>query len=309
MLGDRVEAVFASLEWDWLATEWARAILLFLLVLATIAVISFIYSGSYQSAYHGPIAIRPHVKTRRQRGDAGGRFVVPRSVMPMNMDGVEAAIRIYYIAEDARGRRNRKQVYAQRVKLQVQHDNLTRVQSQIFGIEPPDQVHTEDVYYPSFENVPPPEEISPTPQCCAEYFERHRLDLLWTEDDNAPRVSLSEAAVDAIREAREAWIKSKADVLRAARNGGRFGKWRAKRLAKKRVGAMGSYYVKFEFSHNPFFILFRHPDRDLKMTAWLTVLTSAFALIMDAWPLKSPDVEMRDVSRRAPVSSNSVPRP
>jgi len=32
------------------------------------------------------------------------------------------------------------------------------------------------------------------------------------------------------------------------------------------------------------FVLTRHPDRDLKMTAWLTILTSMFALIMDWWP-------------------------
>jgi hypothetical protein len=31
-------------------------------------------------------------------------------------------------------------------------------------------------------------------------------------------------------------------------------------------------------------VLTRHPDRDLKMTAWLTILTSMFALIMDWWP-------------------------
>jgi len=35
-------------------------------------------------------------------------------------------------------------------------------------------------------------------------------------------------------------------------------------------------------------VLTRHPDRDLKMTAWLTILTSMFALIMDWWPNGAP---------------------
>jgi hypothetical protein len=54
-----------------------------------------------------------------------------------------------------------------------------------------------------------------------------------------------------------------------------------------------------QFSKNPWFVLFRHPNRDLKMTAWLTILTSFFAIAMDLWPVDPPE-------RRAPSAALST---
>jgi len=38
--------------------------------------------------------------------------------------------------------------------------------------------------------------------------------------------------------------------------------------------------VKFHFPINPHFLLYKHPDTNVRTTAWLTVLTSVFALFM-----------------------------
>jgi hypothetical protein len=42
-----------------------------------------------------------------------------------------------------------------------------------------------------------------------------------------------------------------------------------------------AYLVRFHFSANPFFLLFMHPDRDVKATGWLTLLTSLFAVLTE----------------------------
>jgi hypothetical protein len=54
-------------------------------------------------------------------------------------------------------------------------------------------------------------------------------------------------------------------------------------------------------------VLTRHPDRDVRMTAWLTVLTSVFALIMELFPLQpqrevvyTNGVEVQERATRAP---------
>ena len=57
--------------------------------------------------------------------------------------------------------------------------------------------------------------------------------------------------------------------------------------AARRPGAVGNYYLKFQFSNDPGFVLTKHPDRDVRMTAWLTVLTSLFALAMELFPLEA----------------------
>jgi hypothetical protein len=67
---------------------------------------------------------------------------------------------------------------------------------------------------------------------------------------------------------------------------GFFNRTSFRRRCQNRPNCVGSYYLKFEFSHEPLFVLTRHPDRDLKMTAWLTILTSMFALIMDWRPMR-----------------------
>ncbi|MDZ4761076.1 MAG: hypothetical protein SGJ21_08400 [Alphaproteobacteria bacterium] len=38
--------------------------------------------------------------------------------------------------------------------------------------------------------------------------------------------------------------------------------------------------VKFHFPINPYFLLYKHPDSNIRSTAWLTVLTSMFAIFM-----------------------------
>lgn len=44
--------------------------------------------------------------------------------------------------------------------------------------------------------------------------------------------------------------------------------------------ATGARYIaRIHFPSNPFFLLFQHPDREVKATGWLTLLTSVFALL------------------------------
>jgi hypothetical protein len=43
------------------------------------------------------------------------------------------------------------------------------------------------------------------------------------------------------------------------------------------IGA--TYLARIHFPSNPMFLLFQHPDREVKATGWLTLLTSAFALL------------------------------
>lgn len=69
--------------------------------------------------------------------------------------------------------------------------------------------------------------------------------------------------------------------------------------------------VKFHFPINPHFLLYRHPDTNVRTTAWLTVLTSVFALFMQLiFSGGTPSAEARPpMNRPAIVEQTSLHTP
>jgi hypothetical protein len=259
---------------------WVRLLGLILIVYLTIRVIASIYSGDKQNSELGPIGIRPHAAQRLDRKTV----VLPRHLMPMNMDGVVAKLKVYYAFTDARGTRRKQLVHTMNdTRIGVSPVKLTKIQSAIFGFEVPD-VATADVCFPPVDVEAPPVDVPATPDRAREYANLHKLVENWREDDDALLLSLHTDQVDEVQTQREAFITSEANQVARARQGNLVQRWMNAGIAKRRPNVIGSYYLKFEFSHDPWFVLTRHPDKELKMTAWLTVLTSMFALVMDFWP-------------------------
>jgi hypothetical protein len=285
-----------------MSNPWVRVIGLGVLVYLTIRVIASVYSGDKQNSQLGPIGIRPHSAQRLDRET----IVLPRMLMPMNMDGVRATLRVYYGYLDARGKRCKKLLHTHRdARISVSPTKLNRIAATVYGQEIPD-VATEDVCFPTVEFDQPPESMPATPDRARDYAALHKIIENWREDDDAFLVSLHADEYEAIKDAREQFIIGEARKVAASRSGHFIQRWLNRNVPKRRPNVVGSYFVKLEFSHNPWFVLTRHPDRELKMTAWLTVLTSAFALIMDAWP-KAPPVDA--AARGSSVQERSVGRP
>lgn len=261
-----------------LENPWTRGLALIVIVFLTIRVIASIYSGDKQGAELGPVAIRHHSSSRFGRDT----IRMPHHLMPMTMDGVSAQCKIFYVYNDSRGRRRRHLVHTiKQSTLSVSPVALGSVQSIIYGQEVPEDVATQDVCFPVVDIQDNGQPVPAMPRKAIDYVKLHKIIENWTEDDTAIRVSVSADVKDEIATSKVDFITSYADRLRKADRGWRLG---FKRLYMNRPNVIGSYYLKFEFSHDPVFVLTRHPDRDLKMTAWLTILTSMFALIMDWWP-------------------------
>ncbi|HEV7691896.1 MAG TPA: hypothetical protein VGO52_13765 [Hyphomonadaceae bacterium] len=282
-----------SLPHDWpgfvaflgqlLENTWARALGLMLLVYITIRIIAAVYGGEKNGAELGPVAIRPHVSGRHD--DQTVR--VPHSLVPMSMDGVSADCKIIYAYTDTKGKRRRRVVKTiKNSRLSISPVNIPRIQDIIFGQEVP-SVPREFVCFP-LEIEEPSDTVPKSPDDALEYARLHKILERWREDDDAITVSMHSDVKTEVAEGKTDFIKERVAAQQKAK-----AKWLSRtttfaRLRKSRPNVVGSYYLKFEFSHNPFFVLTRHPDRDLKMTAWLTVLTSMFALVMDAWPIQAP---------------------
>lgn len=290
-----------------------RAIGLVLLVLATIWAIALIYSGTASNSEFGPVVLRAHVGRSLDRSDV----VVPRSILPMALDGVIATCDVYYVYLDRKQRKRRTRLKAIRhARIHVKPNNIPPLvrQNMLYGCEVPPGLRTEDVCFPPFDLPNPPERIEPTSEFADEHARANNFEALWTEDDSAIVVTISHETLSEMREARTDFLTSAANTARIAREKPRLariiGSKLARALGDKRgllqPNVMGNIVLKFRFSKNPFFILSRHPDRDLKMTAWLTVLTSLFAMVMEAWP-KADGTQHR--AANSVIERPIVPRP
>lgn len=272
-----------------LDNPWLRTAALLLLVYFTIRAIAAVYGGDIQNSKLGPVAIRPHQNRSLGRRD----IKIPRTLLPMSVDGVRASADIFYVYTDSRGHRRERRLHRiPHVTINVAPTPPPPIQAIVTGQEITEAIgglHPEDVVIPTPEPETTPETIQPTPETVRAYVDQRKVLEAWTEDDAATRISLHSNEIELLAGAREEFVIDAASRLRAARNGGWFKRLGVARLARERPSVVGSYYVKFRLSRSPFFILTRHPDRDLKMTAWLTVLTSLFAMLMEAWPLRVDD--------------------
>jgi hypothetical protein len=270
---------------DLLANKFARAIGMLGLVLLTIWVIALVYSGYAQDSVLGPIAIRPH--TNRRLGE--GTVVFDQSKYPFQMDGVEATCQIFYQYEDSVGRTRRVPVLGPKtLKMHIRVSPIPADKTTQYGFETLEDVGAlpqGSVVYPTFETQTIPDQIAPTPPTVREYVEQHRLEPMWTEDDEAPVISLGPAQVDLISEGRKDHVISQANKWLHSQQRGLFKGMNRTQTTRDRANVFGSYYIKMQFSKRPDFVLFKHPNKELKMTAWLTLLTSFFSLAMDLWPV------------------------
>lgn len=280
---------------------WFRLLFYLLIVAVTIWMIANIYSGSLQNAEKGPVALRKH------KGAAGfiplDHVVVHRDLIDLTNDGVHAQCTFFYVYEGYRGKRQHIPLLTRQMRVSV---SPTKLSDKVLGIakgnEVPD-VKSEEVYWPALD----PENESPqhggtTPDDARAYARQNRVLERWTGDDNLQLISVHESLLADIRDARDEFIDARVRNLRASKSGHWLKRLNRAKWARLRPGAVGNYYIKFKFSNDPIFVLRKHPDRDVRMTAWLTVLTSLFALAMELFPLRvSTDGAAPADSTRPPI--------
>ena len=285
-----------------------RLFCVIVLVLATIWMIAKVYSGTLQNAEKGPVAIRRH------KGSIGSiprdTIIVHRDLIDYMMDGCHARCTFMYVYEGYRGKRIHVPLASKQVRLNISPAKLS---DKVLGIakanEVPD-VNTEEVYWPVLDvETETPTAGDTTPERAREYAQKNRILARWSGDDDLQLISVHDDLLEEIVDARNTFIAESVARLRRLKSGNWLQRLGAKNSAKRRPGAVGNYYLKFQFSNDPVFVLTKHPDRDVRMTAWLTLLTSAFAILLELFPLQPKgDDQARAALTSAPIAQ-SVQRP
>lgn len=262
-----------------------RLAVVIVLVGVTIWAIAKVYSGELQNAEKGPVAIRRH------KGTVGSiprdTVVVHRDLINLTMDGCHARCTVMYVYEGYKDKRVHVPLITRQVRLSVQPARLSdKVQGIARANEVPD-VRQEEVYWPVLDvEIDAPTVGEKTAERAQDYAIQHRIHDRWSGDDDLSLISVHEDLLEEIVDARRQFISERVERARKAKSGNWLQKFINRGAAKNRPGAVGNYYLKFQFSNDPIFVLTRHPDRDVRMTAWLTLLTSAFAVLVELFPLQ-----------------------
>lgn len=292
-------------------SPWFRFFCLALFVLCTIWVIGKIYSGDLQNAERGPVAIRRHSATSMP----SDTIVVPRSLVPLSMDGVQARCTFMYVYDGNKGKRQHAQLFTRQMRLSVSPSQLRTLSDMAKGNEVPD-ARTEELFWPILDiETETPTEGYATADHAREHAISNKVLDRWSGDDALQLISLSEPVMNDVRQAREDFIARRVEELRLSKSGNVFQRMKYAGAALRRPGAVGNYYLEFQFSNDPGFVLMKHPDRDVRMTAWLTVLTSLFALAMELFPLNAAPpagvagVAAAPIDRAVQDATGRAPRP
>ncbi len=258
-----------------------------LLVWMTLKVIARVYSGDVQNTPLGPIALRAH------DGEPEGhiqRVWAPKAILPSSMNGQHAYCKFLYAYDDAEGERQYVQLSAKETKarkkwrkqflFEIRDRRYARSGEEFIGRETVDDVASRDIVLrnPDLTQETPPDTGPATPDAASDWIAAQSprdFQISGTEIISIPdglRASLANARETFVQEKAKKVAKRRSALVKLGDD------------ARHRPGVIGYYYMKVSFETSTWFVLFHHPDRDLKMTAWLTVLTSFFGFLLGKLP-------------------------
>lgn len=269
-----------------------------ILVWLTLKVISRVYSGDIQNTPIGPLALKTHVGEPAEKTQ---KFIGPSAVFK-NMGGLHARCQFMYVYEDEQGERHyiklkmKKQASSKRsrrpnekmVRTRQFHFNTRdrRFKSDgdfLLGREVPDAIRSENIYLHNPDgDAASIDIVSATPELAADWAKLQKerdLTLSGTEI-----VSIPEGVCASLAQSRDEFLVELSSKIEKRRSKPKLLRIFDPNTPDKRPAVIGYYYVRLSFDTGTWFVLFNHPDRELKMTAWLTVLTSFFGFIMGKMP-------------------------
>lgn len=250
---------------DWLginpsSQDFAKCLLLTVFVLVILMVLGDVYRGEIQNTFH---RIRLIGHPREEVGYKQA-LQLPKYMLGTALDGVFSNALFHIRYRDARGRIQTRYLYSYRVKFKVRQAFADRSAQ---GQESR-HVYTDD------------EKAS---------LARELPDIEEGKRPISEIVSIARSRADYITSLAEKYMVKQHDRWSKLERS-----WWRRWLAGVKTDDLAEpeelgLVVKFHFPINPYFLLYRHPDTNVRSTAWLTVLTSVFALFMQIVFSPGPD--------------------
>lgn len=228
-----------------------KACLLIVFALVTLMILGDIYRGEIQNTLHRVRLIGNPTNDATYKGS----FQLPKRMVAPMMDGVFTNVIFYYRYRDYRGRIRTKRLTQDRARLRVRQAFTAAT---AVG-------HEHDHAYSDDEKISLAKELPDIEIAHAQLSEivamaRSKVDLI------------NEQWAGRMAKADDSWSKLSRSKVRRF-----FARVKEEDLKEpEKIGLV----VKFHFPINPYFLLYKHPESNVRSTAWLTVLTSLFAIFM-----------------------------
>jgi energy-coupling factor transporter transmembrane protein EcfT len=248
--GAILDAAFGFLAWLGIhptLQDLVKALILVVFVLAILMIVGDVYRGEIQNKLHRIRLIR-HPASYLSNVPRDITLQVPQSVVDLTLNNIFSNGLIYLRYRDSIGRLCTKRIIDYRVRF--------RVRLQAFAQNTaPNRMGDHD--YTAEET----ERLSNEPDPAIVSMAASRVDYIY------------EGLVDKFQQRQVSEYKrlQASPLLRF------FKGIRNQQLVEPEFVGL---CMKFHFPINPHFLLYKHPDTNVRTTAWLTVLTSVFALFM-----------------------------
>lgn len=226
--------------------EATKIIGLTILIFFTIMILGDIYRGEIQNRHFKIKLISfPGANAAKDKE----LMWVPKDLTNQNIDQIKSSASFYLFYRDAFGKDRRRLLHTYDVRFKVRYARFQALLAADQGSDHRRETLEEEE---GAESIAPRAEIVALDRSRASHVSRERKALFTKLEEEANQLRSS-------RLARWLRLKRQTDILDPKTYG---------------------IEVRFHFPINPYFLLYKHPDRDLRSTAWLTVLTSMFALLM-----------------------------
>lgn len=276
------------MDWGSIADVWSnvseflrqymwltKLLALFAFILVMVTVVAWLYSGEIQNTEVGPLAARGYDSI-----DPGQLFG-PRAIVTNLLDGKKAHCTIWINYKTRGGTQIRKRLWQGNLNFGQVGRRYGLTQSDLIGLWDQKRNDTLRAYLTDAGLTPdPPSMFADTPDQpfdikTAYKDSDYEVVALSTEDFEVLQRSHAAFLEDGIKE----YTRRKAVAGNDAR---RLSKLHETKSYKDLpdVAQEARIYMRMRFDIFPWYVLTKHPDREIKTTAWLTVLTSFFAMFM-----------------------------
>ncbi len=251
---------------------FSRTVILFIAIIVTLFAILLLYGGNLQNTNIGPIALRSRVQT------APTFFKAPRDIVTSVLEGKTVKCTFYISYVDNRGKTKLARISSKRftLKLSALSRRLAFHRGDMFGFwNPAHDGGLQDAFVESG--------FPTAPEDNAFFMSTERSDELLKkkQGDDDEIVTVSAEVLNEIAMGHRDFLRTTMRRFQKfyVRSNGRTPKnfkKAAPYLDLPDFAQDANLYMRMHFSPNPL----THPDPQVKTTAWLTVLTSLFALLI-----------------------------
>jgi hypothetical protein len=243
-------------------------------ILLMVTVVAWLYSGEIQNTEIGPLALRG------SNGVDIGQLFGPKAVVTNVIDGKKARCEIWINYRTRGGVQAHKKLWTNRLQFGQVGRRYSFHDSDLVGYWNKNRLDTTRAYLTDAGLVPD------TPNMFAESGEPFDIKAA-IKDTEYEVVCLSKEHFEEFEKAHTDFIEGaiRDYTARKTRTKGNTNRLRTLHSSKHfqkmpDLSQESRIYARMRFDIYPWYALSDHPDREVKTTAWLTVLTSLFAMFM-----------------------------